>query len=150
MNCLQLSGRQDSYDIVILRPGVNFTNVLHAAFTYVSCVRSFFVLTFQVCTLLAQDCWRKSCAQNIDEIEPKTLVTQGKNKLFAIIDDFQLNITIDITNLFKEICEIFATDKMIYFIACDKGLDLFFLPKSNNCQKTHKCQIFYIFIMLIV
>jgi hypothetical protein len=29
-----------------LKPGVNFTNVLCAAFTYVSCMRSFFVLTF--------------------------------------------------------------------------------------------------------
>ncbi len=28
------------------RAGVNFTNVLHAAFTYVSCARSFFVPTF--------------------------------------------------------------------------------------------------------
>ncbi len=42
-------------------PGVNFTNILHAAFTYVSSLGSFFVLTFKVCTLLAQDCWRKSC-----------------------------------------------------------------------------------------
>jgi hypothetical protein len=40
--------------------GVNFTNILCAAFTYLSCVRSFFVLTFYVCTLLAQDCWHKS------------------------------------------------------------------------------------------
>jgi hypothetical protein len=45
----------------IERPGVNLTNVLCAAFMYVSCARSFFVLTFQVCTSLAQDCWLKSC-----------------------------------------------------------------------------------------
>ncbi len=42
--------------------GVNFTNVLCAAFTYVSCECSFFVLMFLVCTLQAQDCWLKSCA----------------------------------------------------------------------------------------
>ncbi len=35
------------------RPGVNFTNVLCAAFTYVSCPCSFFVPTLEVCTLLA-------------------------------------------------------------------------------------------------
>ncbi len=54
-------------------PGVNFTNVLRAAFTYVSCVRSFFVLKLQVCTLLVQDCWHKSCTQNIAEIDPRSL-----------------------------------------------------------------------------
>ncbi len=32
--------------LVWRRPGVNFTNVLHAAFMYVSCACSFFVLTF--------------------------------------------------------------------------------------------------------
>ncbi len=57
--------------IVRERVGVNFTNVLHTAFIYVSCVHSFFVLTFQVCTLPAQDCWRKSCMQNVDEIQPR-------------------------------------------------------------------------------
>ncbi len=30
---------------VVVDLKVNFTNVLHAAFTYVSCTRSFFVLT---------------------------------------------------------------------------------------------------------
>ncbi len=52
---------------------VNFTNVLRAAFTQVSCECSFFVLKFQVCTLLAQDCWRKSCTQNVGEIVPRLL-----------------------------------------------------------------------------
>ncbi len=32
--------------LVKLRPGVNFTNVIHAAFMYESCECSFFVLTF--------------------------------------------------------------------------------------------------------
>jgi hypothetical protein len=44
-----------------LSPGLNFINILRPAFTYVSFTSSFFVLTFYVCTLLAQDCWRKSC-----------------------------------------------------------------------------------------
>ncbi len=30
---------------VRIRSGVNFTKILHAVFTYVSCARSFFVLT---------------------------------------------------------------------------------------------------------
>ncbi len=52
-------------------PGLNFINVLRTAFTYVSCESSYFVLTFQVCTLLAQDCWRKSCVQIVGEIDPR-------------------------------------------------------------------------------
>ncbi len=35
-----------------------------------------FVLTFQVCTLLAQDCWRKSCTQNVGEIDPWSFLEQ--------------------------------------------------------------------------
>ncbi len=31
-----------------------------------------FVLTFKVCTLLVQDCWRKSCTYNNDEIDPSS------------------------------------------------------------------------------
>jgi hypothetical protein len=37
------------------RQGVNFTNILRAAFSYESFARSFFVLRFKVCTF-----WRKN------------------------------------------------------------------------------------------
>jgi hypothetical protein len=40
---------------IISRPGVNFTNVLRAAFTYVSCARSFLCLRFRFLLY-----WRKT------------------------------------------------------------------------------------------
>jgi hypothetical protein len=52
-----------------LTPGVNFTNVSHAAFSYKCFVQNFFVLRFKVCTFLAQKYWRKSRAYNVDEID---------------------------------------------------------------------------------
>ncbi len=61
-------------------PGINFTNILLVAFTYVNCACSFFVLTFKVCTLLAQDCWRKSCEYNVGEIDPWSNGKRGKNE----------------------------------------------------------------------
>ncbi len=67
----------------VFRSVVNFTNVLHAAFAYVSFARSFFV---QVCTLLAHDCWCKSCVQNIDEIEPR-------KKIMTSFSNFPLRIS---------------------------------------------------------
>ncbi len=79
---------------------VNFTNVLHAAFTYVSFARSFFVLTFQVCTLLVQDCWRKSCVQNVDEIEPWCLESRRiRTCLPSILSGSRSNVGFEMATL---------------------------------------------------
>jgi hypothetical protein len=43
-------------------PGVNFTNILQAAFSYESFLCSFYVLTIWVCNFLAEGFWRKSCS----------------------------------------------------------------------------------------
>jgi hypothetical protein len=43
-------------------PGVNFTNILQAAFCTEVFVRSFYVLTIWVCNFLAKGFWRKSCS----------------------------------------------------------------------------------------
>ncbi len=58
-----------SYMVVLLtfvlsRPGVDFTNILCAAFLYESFAQNFFVLRFKVCTF-----WRKSRAYNVGEID---------------------------------------------------------------------------------
>ncbi len=76
-----------SHGIYLLpRHGVNFTNILHAAFTYVSFARSFFVLTFELCTLLAQDCSRKSCVKTVDEIEPCSLSLSIFPSVFLLLN----------------------------------------------------------------
>ncbi len=51
--------------------GVNFTNILRAAFSYESFARSFFVLRFKVCTFLAQKYWCKSCKLYVGEIDSR-------------------------------------------------------------------------------
>jgi hypothetical protein len=43
-------------------PGVNFTNILQAAFSYKGFLRSFYVLTIWVCNFLVKGFWRKSCS----------------------------------------------------------------------------------------
>ncbi len=43
-------------------PGINFTNILQAAFSYISFLCSFGVLTIWVSNFLAQGFWRKSCS----------------------------------------------------------------------------------------
>ncbi len=48
--------------LVKLTPGVNFTNILGAAFLYESFLCSFYVLTIWVCTFLAKGFWCKSCS----------------------------------------------------------------------------------------
>jgi hypothetical protein len=42
--------------------GVNFTNILQAAFSYESFLCSFYVLTIWVCKFLAKGFWCKSCS----------------------------------------------------------------------------------------
>jgi hypothetical protein len=44
-----------------IRPGVNFTNILLAAFFTKVFLRTFYVLTTWVCKFLAKGFWRKSC-----------------------------------------------------------------------------------------
>ncbi len=83
--------------------GVNFTNVPPAAFMYVSCTHSFFVPTFQVCTLLAQDCLRKSCAQNVGEIDPrsrKNMWMTQTNKI-SFLSFFLTSLSSLFANFFK-------------------------------------------------
>jgi len=48
--------------VVIYTPGVNFTNILRAAFCILVFLRSFYVLTIWVCNFLAKGFWRKSCS----------------------------------------------------------------------------------------
>ncbi len=50
-----------STEEIICTTGVNFTNIIRAAFSYESFAQSFFVLIFKVCTFLAQKYRRKSC-----------------------------------------------------------------------------------------
>ncbi len=52
-----------------LRPCVNITNILRAAFLYKSFARSFMVLRFKVCSFLAEKYRRKSCTYNVGEID---------------------------------------------------------------------------------
>ena len=52
-------------------PGINFNNILRAAFSYESFLRSFYVLTIWVCNFLAKGFWRKSCSQNDGEIDTR-------------------------------------------------------------------------------
>jgi hypothetical protein len=47
----------------------NFTNILQAAFSYESFLRSFYVLKIWVCNFLAKGFWRKSCSLNVGEID---------------------------------------------------------------------------------
>jgi len=48
-------------DIVGVPPGVNFTNILQAAFSYKSLLSSFFVLMAEVCIFSVKENFRKSC-----------------------------------------------------------------------------------------
>jgi hypothetical protein len=43
-------------------PGVNVTNILRAAFSYESFLRSFYVLTIWFCNFLMKGFWHKSCS----------------------------------------------------------------------------------------
>jgi hypothetical protein len=47
--------------LVKLTPGVNFTNIKQAAFSYQSFLRSLYVLTIWVCNFLVKGFWHKSC-----------------------------------------------------------------------------------------
>ncbi len=49
--------------------GVNFTNILRAAFSHENFLNSFSVLTIWVCNFLAKGFWRKSCSYNVGEID---------------------------------------------------------------------------------
>jgi hypothetical protein len=55
--------------LVKLTTDVNFTNILQAAFSYKSFLRSFYVLSIWVCNFLAQGFWHKSCTKNVGEID---------------------------------------------------------------------------------
>ncbi len=54
------------------QPGVNFTNIQWAAFSYESFLCSFYVLTIWVCIIWAKGFWRKSCSLNVGEIDTCT------------------------------------------------------------------------------
>ncbi len=47
---------------------LKFTNILQAAFSYQSSLRTFYVLTIWVCNFLAKGFWRKSSSSNVGEI----------------------------------------------------------------------------------
>jgi hypothetical protein len=49
--------------------GVNFTNILRAAFLCKRFLCSFYVLTFWVCNFLAKEFGHKSCSLNVGEID---------------------------------------------------------------------------------
>ncbi len=46
-----------------------FNNISRAGFSYESFACSFFILTFKACIFLAHEYWRKSCLQNIGNID---------------------------------------------------------------------------------
>jgi hypothetical protein len=52
-------------------PGVNFTHILQAAFSYESFLRSFYVLTIWVFNFLAKGFWHKSCSLNVGETDTR-------------------------------------------------------------------------------
>jgi hypothetical protein len=64
-----------SSDVSILSicPGVNFANILQAAFSYKSFLHSCCVLTIWVCNFFVKGFWRKRCSCNVGEIYPRGL-----------------------------------------------------------------------------
>jgi len=53
--------------------GVNFTNILRAAFSYKSFWRSFYVLTIWVCNFWRKDFFAKTAHKNVGEIDTRTV-----------------------------------------------------------------------------
>jgi hypothetical protein len=53
-----------------LLTGVNFTNILRAAFSYQSFLRSFFMLTNWICNFLAKGFWRKAALKMLVKLTP--------------------------------------------------------------------------------
>ncbi len=64
--------------------GVDFTNILGAAFSHESLASNFFVLRFKVCTFLAQKYWLKSRAYNVGEIDSRKAGKKVKNWTICI------------------------------------------------------------------
>jgi hypothetical protein len=62
------------------QPGVNFTNILRAAFSYKSLLRSFYVVTIWVRNFLAKCFWRKSCSLNVGEIDTWQSFTRSEQQ----------------------------------------------------------------------
>jgi hypothetical protein len=51
-------------------PGVNFTNILRAAFSYKSFLRSFYLLTIWVCNFLAKGFCKKASHEMMVKLTP--------------------------------------------------------------------------------
>ncbi len=56
--------------LVKLTPGVNFSNILRAAFLYESFLCSFYVLTNWACNFLAKGFWRKATHKLLVKLTP--------------------------------------------------------------------------------
>ncbi len=156
---IQLSQMRDTHlgEFMIvfqhLDPGINFTNALLAAFTYVSFSHSFFVLAFQVCTLLAQDCWRKSFEYKIDEIELcrckrietflwKKYVTPKNNELtFSLLENRELKDPLRIESERKKMRNETSKKKIFCIIlkrnACLKQWFLTYFVRFCNTSQMH-------------
>ncbi len=53
-------------------------------FAYISFARSFFVLTFLVCTFLPQEYWCKGCSCNVGEIDTRGQFHQSSTRSFYV------------------------------------------------------------------
>ncbi len=80
------------------KEGVNFINILRAAFSFKCFARNFFVLRFKVCTFLAPKYWHKSHAYNVGEIDtrspPSSFNVETKERIIfnATFNDFKVNL----------------------------------------------------------
>jgi hypothetical protein len=71
-----------------IRPVVNFTNILRAAFSYKSFLRSFYVLTTWVCNFWAKGFWHKAAHKMLVNLTPEKGICcfRSFNELGACLD----------------------------------------------------------------
>ena len=63
-------GNLPQYCFITLAPGVNFTNILRAAFSYESFLRRFYVLTIWVCIFWQMDFGAKAAHKMLVKLPP--------------------------------------------------------------------------------
>ena len=123
----------------LIRYGVNFTNVLQAAFSYKIVLSSFFALKAEVCIILEKGNWRKSCLQNVGEIDYRMglLMFSAPTQEFGwdgISKTMKVVSNIDSFFCLKVVC----TKKLN--LDCNKDLILFLIPDSMNFFSFSNCQ----------
>ncbi len=70
--------------LMILTPGVNFTNVLRAAFTYVSCAHSFFCIHFRFVLYWRKPTGTKAARRTLVNLTPGGARPKRKKFLFFV------------------------------------------------------------------